>query len=168
MPDHPNSFMKMINKGIANAMSTVNDEKRQVLNPLIIWDGSIDRFDVFRNNVEGHYGQISSGYLFDTEFQISYFERGTDCYTDFLDEVPSSSQIKKDAHALYGGLLSACQASVGRRIFTKNRNKQDVNQASYQSVNRYETYGNRNFRIKNLENAITTVFHQKYKGGLIK
>jgi hypothetical protein len=26
----------------------------------------------------------------------------------YLDEVPSASQIKKDARALYGALLSAC------------------------------------------------------------
>jgi hypothetical protein len=30
----------------------------------VICDGTIDRFEVFRNNVEGHYGQIGAGYLF--------------------------------------------------------------------------------------------------------
>jgi hypothetical protein len=29
---------------------------------------------VFRNNVEGHYGQIGAGYLFDTAFQTAYLE----------------------------------------------------------------------------------------------
>jgi hypothetical protein len=32
----------------------------------------------------------------------------------------------------------------------------------------YETDGNRNLRINNLENVITTVFHRDYKGKLIK
>jgi hypothetical protein len=35
---------------------------------------------------------------------------------DFMDEVLSDSQIKKDARALYGALFSACQSDVGRRI----------------------------------------------------
>jgi hypothetical protein len=44
-------------------MSAVNDERRQVLPSKVIWNGTIDRFEVFRNNVEGHYGQIGTGYL---------------------------------------------------------------------------------------------------------
>jgi hypothetical protein len=43
-------------------------------------DGTIDSFEVFRNNVEGHYGQIGAGYLFDSSFQEAYLERGVDCY----------------------------------------------------------------------------------------
>jgi hypothetical protein len=33
-------------------ISAVNDERRQVLSSKVIWDGIIDRFEVFRNNVE--------------------------------------------------------------------------------------------------------------------
>jgi hypothetical protein len=36
-------------------MSDVNDERRQVLSSKVIWEGTIDRFEVFRNNIEGHY-----------------------------------------------------------------------------------------------------------------
>jgi hypothetical protein len=36
-------------------MPAVNDERRQVLPSKNIWDRTIDRFEVFRNNVEGHY-----------------------------------------------------------------------------------------------------------------
>ena len=79
-------------------------------------------FEVFRNNVEGDYGQISVGYH-DPDFQAEYFERGTECYIDFLDEVPSASQIKIDTRALYGELLSACQSGVGSRIFMENKIK---------------------------------------------
>jgi hypothetical protein len=70
VPDHPSSFMNMI-KGRSRAKSAANDERRQVLPSRVIWDGSIDRFEVFRNNVEGHYGQIGAGYLFDTSFQTA-------------------------------------------------------------------------------------------------
>jgi hypothetical protein len=80
-------------------MSSVNDERSQALASKVIWDGTIDRFEVFRNNVEGHYGQIGAGYLFYSSFQEAYLERGIEYYVDFLDEVPSASQIKKDAHA---------------------------------------------------------------------
>jgi hypothetical protein len=122
--DHPSTFMKMI-KERTRTMSAVNDERRQVLPSKVIWDGTIDRFDVFRNNVEGHYGQIGAGYLFDSSFQEAHLESGVDCYVDFLDEVPSASQIKKDVRALYGALLSACQSGAGRRILMENRDKQD-------------------------------------------
>jgi hypothetical protein len=71
----------------------VNYESRHVLPSKVIWniwDGTIDRFEVFRNNVEDHYGQIGAGYLFDSSFQKAYLKRGVDCYVDFLDEVPST------------------------------------------------------------------------------
>jgi hypothetical protein len=85
-----------------------------------------------------------------------------------MDEVPTASQIKKDARALYGALLSVCQGGIGQRILMENRNKQDGIRAWYQLVNQYETDGNRNVRVKKLENVITTVFHRHYKGGLFK
>jgi hypothetical protein len=116
--------MKMV-KERTHTMSAVNDERHQVLPSKVIWDGTIDRFEVFRINVEGHHRQIGAGYLFDSSFQKAYLERVVDCYVDFLDEVPSASQIKKGARALYGALLSACQSGVGRRILVENRDKQD-------------------------------------------
>jgi hypothetical protein len=66
--------MKMV-KERTRIMSAVNDETRQVLPSKVIWDGTIDRFEVFRNNVEGHYGQIGAGYLFDSSFQKAYLDR---------------------------------------------------------------------------------------------
>jgi hypothetical protein len=149
-------------------MSAVNDERRQFSPSKVIWDGTIDRFEVFRNNVEGHYGQIGAGYLFDSSFQKAHLERGVDCYVDFLDEVPSASQIKKDARALYGALLSAFQSGVGRRILMENRDKQHGIRSWCQLVQQYETDSNRNVRIKRLESVINTVFHRNYRGGLVK
>jgi hypothetical protein len=100
MPDHPSTFMKMI-KGSSQALSAANDERRQVLPSRVVWDRSIHRFELFRNSVEGHYGQIGAGYLFDTEFQTAYLEKGVDCFDDFMDEVPTASQIKKmHAHCM--------------------------------------------------------------------
>ena len=101
---------------------------------------------------EGHYGQIGAGYLFDSDFQEAYLEKGLDCYIDFLDEVPSASQIKKDARALYGALLSTCHIGVGRRILMENRSKQDGNRSWCQLVQKYETDGNRNARKDYEEN----------------
>jgi hypothetical protein len=80
-PDHPSTFMKMV-KERTRKMSAVNDERRQVLPSKVIWDGTIDRFEIFINNVEGHYGQIGAGYLFDSSFQVAYLERGVDCYVE--------------------------------------------------------------------------------------
>jgi hypothetical protein len=112
--------------------------------------------------------KIFAGYLFDSSFQEAYLERGVDCYVDFLDEVPSASQIKKDARALHGTLLSACQSLVGCRNLTENRDKQDGIRSWCQLVQQYETDGNRNIRIKRLENVINTVFNRNYRGGLVK
>jgi hypothetical protein len=78
-------------------MSAVNDERLQVLPSKVIWYGTIYHFEVLRNNLEGHYGQIGACYLFDSSFHEAYLERGVDCYFYFLDEVPSVSQIKKNA-----------------------------------------------------------------------
>jgi hypothetical protein len=47
VPDHPTSFMNII-KRRSHAMSAANDESRQVLPSRVIWDGSIDRFEVSR------------------------------------------------------------------------------------------------------------------------
>jgi hypothetical protein len=86
--------MKMV-KERTRKISAVNDERRQLLPSKVIWDGTIDRFEVFRNNVESHCGQIGAGYLFESSFQESYLylKRGVDCYVDFLDEIHSASQI---------------------------------------------------------------------------
>jgi hypothetical protein len=74
-PDHPSTFMKMV-KERTRTISAVNDKRRQVLPSKVIWDGTIDRFELFRNNVEGRYEQIVAGYLFDSSFQEAYLERG--------------------------------------------------------------------------------------------
>jgi hypothetical protein len=62
-------------------MSAVNYERRQFLPSKVIWDGTIERSEVFRYNVEGKYG---SGYLFDTRFQEENVETGVDCHIDLL------------------------------------------------------------------------------------
>jgi hypothetical protein len=54
MTNHPNTFMNSI-KSRAAARAAVNDERHQLLNPRVIWNGSFDQFQVFQNNVEGHY-----------------------------------------------------------------------------------------------------------------
>jgi hypothetical protein len=79
--------------------SAAIDERGQALPSKVIWDNTIDRFKVFRNNVDDHYIQIGAGYLFESNFQESYLERAVNCYVDFLDEVPSDRQIKKDKRA---------------------------------------------------------------------
>jgi hypothetical protein len=62
-PDYPSTFMKMV-KERTRTMSAVNDKRRQeVLTSKFIWDGTTDHFEIFRNNVECHYGQIGAGYF---------------------------------------------------------------------------------------------------------
>jgi hypothetical protein len=59
------------------------------------------------------------------DFQTAFLEKGVDCFVDFMDVVPTASQIKKNARALYGALLSACQGGIGHIILMENRIKQD-------------------------------------------
>jgi hypothetical protein len=80
--------------------------------------------------VEGHYGQIDARYLFNLDFHEANLEKDVECYIDFLHEVTSASQIKKDTHAFYGALLSACQSGVGPRILMENRAKESGHDAS--------------------------------------
>jgi hypothetical protein len=102
---------------------------------------------VIRN--ENGYEQIGAGYMFESNFQEVYLERSMDCYVDFLDEVPSASQIKNNnACELNGALLSACQSGVERQILMENRGKQDGIRSWFQLVQQYETDGNRNVRIQ--------------------
>jgi hypothetical protein len=89
MPDHPSTFMKIV-KGSSQAISAANDERRQ-----IIWDGSIGRFELFRNHVEGHHQKIGSGYLFDKEFQKAYLEKEVVCYVVLRNKVPSALNLRK-------------------------------------------------------------------------
>jgi hypothetical protein len=95
-------------------------------------------------------------------------ERGTDCYVDFIDKVPSASQIKKDTGILYGALLRACQGVLGSRILMEKRFKKDGTRSWCQLVSQYETESNRIVRIKKLENAIAMVYRRHYRGGLFK
>jgi hypothetical protein len=108
-----------------STMSAANVERHQLLPSKVIWDGTIECCKVFRNNVEGNNGQIGAGYLFDSSFQEAFLERIVDCYDDFLHEVPSASQIRKDTRTLCGALLSAFQNGLGCRNLIEYRNKQD-------------------------------------------
>jgi hypothetical protein len=66
--------MKMISER-TRIMPAVNHQRRQVLPPKVIWDRIIDRFEVIKNIGEVHYGQIGTGYLFDSSLQEPYLER---------------------------------------------------------------------------------------------
>jgi hypothetical protein len=50
-PDHPSTFMKIVKEKI-RTMSASNDESRQLLPSKVIWDGTIDRFEVFLKYLE--------------------------------------------------------------------------------------------------------------------
>jgi hypothetical protein len=144
-----------------------NDERRQFLPLWIIWVGNMDFFKEF-SKIKVHYGQIGAGYLFDLDFQEDSLKKIIDCYIDFFDEVPSTSQVKKDSRALYGTLLIACQCWMGRRTLVENISKQGGIRSWRQSVKQYETNGSKNVRIKKLKKFIATVFHRNYKGVLAK
>jgi hypothetical protein len=67
-------FMNM-NKSRANETTNAKGERHQVLPLRVIWYSRLDHFEEFRNKVEGHFGQIGAGYLFDSNFQEAYLEK---------------------------------------------------------------------------------------------
>jgi hypothetical protein len=99
--------MKII-KERARTISTAYDERCQVLPSKIIWDRTIDRFEVFRNNVKGHYGKIGAGYLFDSSLQEAYLEKIVECYNDFwMEYLLLSRSSRMHAHCMANFLLNA-------------------------------------------------------------
>jgi hypothetical protein len=56
--------------------TAANDKSCQILPSKIFWHGTIDRFEVFRNNFESHNGKIGAGCLFDSCFSGSKFTEG--------------------------------------------------------------------------------------------
>ena len=57
-------------------------------------------------NLSGRlYGQTGAGYTFDPIFLEAYLVKEEECFIDFLDDIHSPSQIKKNVRALYGALL---------------------------------------------------------------
>ena len=166
-PDTASKFVRTFKKN-NTPVPTTKDEKRQVLPARVIWEGDLSLFEDFRNRVEGHYAQTGAGYLFSEDFQSAYLKDGSSCYVDFIDEVHSESQVKKDVKALYGALTCACQAGVGRTVLLEYRKTQDGLRAWHKLVKKYEADGNKNIRIKKLEEIISINFHRRYKGGLTK
>jgi hypothetical protein len=158
--------MKMV-KERTRTMPAVNDKRLQVLPSKVIWDGIIDRLKYLETMLKVIMDKLVLVICFIQAYRRLIW-KGVLTYVDFLDEIPSASQIKKDGSALYGALLSACQSGVGRRILMENKDKQDGVCSWCQLAQQYETDGNRNVRIKRLESVIDTVFHRNYRGGLFK
>jgi hypothetical protein len=77
-------------------------------------------------------------------------------------------RLQKDAHAIYGALLSVCRSGVERRILMENIDKQHDIRSWCQLLQQYDTDSNRNVKIKRLESVINTVFHRNFMGGLVK
>ena len=69
-------------KSRTHAASSAKEERLQVLPLRVVWVGNLDCFEEIRNKVEGHYGQVGTSYLFDSEFQAVYLEKGEYCYID--------------------------------------------------------------------------------------
>ena len=165
--DDSSGFMTKYGKKYSSKGSS-KDEKRTPLPARITWDGSFDSFELFRNQVEGHYGQVGAGYLFDEEFQKCYIKYGAGCVELFQDDVETQSQFKKDNRALYGALLSACHKGSAKTILIDHKPKQDGIRTWMCICEKYDADGNRDVRIVKLEQTIETKFTKYYLGGLLQ
>jgi hypothetical protein len=96
MPDHPSTFMKMI-KHRSQAISAVNDERRQVLTSRVIWDGTIDHFELFRNSVDS---------LWTNWWKISIWNKFPDYLLGYLQH-PKLKRMHVHCMAHYSVLVKA-------------------------------------------------------------
>ena len=166
----PNTSLNFMRKQHERGSSgdSSKDKVRTTLPARVTWDGSFDTFTACRNKVEGHYGQTGAGYLFDKAFQKCYLRYGVACIKEFQDDVHSTSQIKKDIHALFGALCCACNVGVGQTILLQYMDAQGGIRAWMEICEKYEADGNKELHIKKLEKVINTKYTKHYKGGLLQ
>ena len=117
-------FMENINRYTSTKLDS-KSEKQTPLPPRYTWDGDMDKFKDFHNQLEGHYQQVGAGYLFRSDFQRAYLLEGPEYYSHFSDFVRSKAQMITDIAALYGALKAACKRGVGKSIPKRYSNTQD-------------------------------------------
>ena len=86
----------------------VKEVKRSSLPASCKFLGDMDKFDDFKDALEGHYRQQQASYLFNKEFVRQYNAIGASCYLNFPG-LTSANQVVKDVEALYGALQTSCQ-----------------------------------------------------------
>ena len=143
----------------------VKEVKRASLPSSVKFSGDIEKFDDFRDAVEGHYRQQQASYLFNEDFIKQYEQFGSDCYVNFTG-LTSANQVTKDVEALYGALQTACQKGSAKSILLKYKKSSNGVAAWSHMVERFGSDGDFETRIDKLERVVNTPFSKSYKGGL--
>ena len=112
----------------------------------ITWNGTIEKFPVYKDAIEGFYAQEHVSYLFNQEFQELYMKHGDSVMQHFLDseyEDLTIQSIKETSQHLYGTLQMSCRTSnTAKRFLRSNKPKRDGIRAWIQLCNNQDNDGN--------------------------
>ena len=139
--------------------------KRSNLPATCKFDGTISKFSIFRNIVEGHYTQQQAAYLFNPEFVKQYEEYGPSCYINFPG-TRSELQVKMDVEALFGAIQQSCATPALQAIIIKHKDPPNGVAAWQDLIKKFGSSGAKEIRVEELENIVGTAYTASYKGGL--
>ena len=139
--------------------------KRSNLPATCKFDGTIAKFSIFRNIVEGHYTQQQAAYLFNPEFVKQYAEYGPACYINFPG-TRSELQVKMDVEALFGAIQQSCATPALQAIIIKHKDPPNGVAAWQDLIKKFGSSGAKEIRVEELENVVGTAYTASYKGGL--
>ena len=135
----------------------------------VAWDGTVATFNKYKAQLTGHFIQQCAGYLFDETFQKLWLEHKYDCllyYNTVQGPELNRAQVKIDVELLYGALTSSLTGMAGYDHLLANKKTHDGLSAWIALVNEFDQGGDKELRIEELENIISTKYHRHYKGGL--
>ena len=146
----------------------VKEVKRSSLPSGCKFDGTIAKFSVYRNVLEGHYRQQQAAYLFNEDFIAQYLEYGPSCYVNFKG-CKSELQVQMDVEALFGAIQQSCATPETQAIIIKHSKPTPNGVAAWKNlVEEYGSSGAKEIREDELEEVVNTHYSPTYKGGLAK
>ena len=148
---HPNHW-KTINTYNVPAKARMEVAKRHVLPTRVQWRGEVSNFLDYKDEVIGHFMQVSAGYLFDQEFQDLWKEHKYDALkysqeTEFI----TRSQLKVDIQSLYGALKSSLKNRAGTKHLLHYEKEEDGLSVWMDLVEEFDKDGDKDLRISKLE-----------------
>ena len=146
----------------------VKEVKRSSLPSGCKFDGTITKFSVYRNVLEGRYRQQQAAYLFNEDFIEQYLEYGPACYVNFKG-CKSELQVQMDVEALFGAIQQSCATPETQAIIIKHSKPTPNGVAAWKDlVEEYGSSGAKEIREDELEEVVTMHYTPAYKGGLAK
>ena len=127
--------------------------------------GNTDKFDDFKDAVQGHYHQQQASNIFNKEFFRQWNAIGGSCYLSFTG-LTSANQVIKDVGALFGALQTFCQRGVAKSVLLKYADEINGVAAWKDLIEEFGNNRDKESRIDKLKTVINIHYTKSYKGGL--